>query len=112
MKKMHGWGDNDIMVFTLVDAIQGPALEYYNSLPDEIPGQLSKLCTLFEGRFGRHEPLAITGSNMKTITQRVVEPLPEFPERTLRMAADVSSGMGWGENGSRCCPWILPDGMY
>ena len=31
---------------------------------------------------------------MKTIIQRVDEPLPEFAERTLRMAADGCSGMG------------------
>ena len=31
---------------------------------------------------------------MKTIIQRVDEPLPEFAERTFRMAADGYSGMG------------------
>ena len=31
---------------------------------------------------------------MKTIIQRVYEPLSEFAERTLRMAADGYSGMG------------------
>ena len=54
----------------------------------------STLCTLFEGRFGRQEPPATTRSNLKTIIQRVDEPLPEFAERTLRMAADGYSGMG------------------
>ena len=68
-------------------------------MPAETRGQLSTLCTLFEGRFGRHEPPATTRSNLKTIIQRVDEPLPEFAERTLRMAADGYSGMG-GE-------WIL-----
>ena len=92
--KMHGCYDNDVMVFKLVEALRGPALEYYNSLPAETRGQLSTLCTLFEGRFGRQEPLATTRSNLKTIIQRVDEPLPEFAERTLRMAADGYSGMG------------------
>ena len=54
--KMHGCYDNDVMVFKLVEALRGPALEYYNSLPAETRGQLSTLCTLFEGRFGRQEP--------------------------------------------------------
>ena len=57
-------------------------------------GQLSTLCTLLEGRFGRQEPPATTRSNLETIIQRVDEPLPEFAERTLRMAADGYSGMG------------------
>ena len=92
--KMHGCYDNDVMVFKLVEALRGPALEYYNSLPAETRGQLSTLCTLFEGRFGRQEPPATTRSNLKTIIQRVDEPLPEFAERTLRMAADGYSGMG------------------
>ena len=46
---MHGCDDNDIMVFKLVEALRGPALEYYNSFPVEIRGQLSTICTLFEG---------------------------------------------------------------
>ena len=92
--KMHGCSDNDVMVFNLVEALRGPALEYYNSLPAETCGQLSTLFTLFEGRFGRQEPPATTRSNLKTIIQRVDEPLPEFAERTLRMAADGYSGMG------------------
>ena len=54
--EMHGCDDNDIMVFKLVEALRGPALEYYNGLPAETRGQLSTLCTLFEGRFGRQEP--------------------------------------------------------
>ena len=49
--KMHGCNDNDVMVFKLVEALRGPAPEYYNSLPAEIRSQLSTLCTLFEGRF-------------------------------------------------------------
>ena len=76
--KMHGCYDNDVMVFKLVEALRGPAHEYYNSLPAETRGQLSTLCTLFEGRFGRQEPPATTRSNLKTIIQRVDEPLPEF----------------------------------
>ena len=31
--KMHGCDDNDVMVFKLVEALRGPVLEYYNSLP-------------------------------------------------------------------------------
>ena len=46
--KMHGCYDNDVMVFKLVEALRGSALEYYNSLPAETRGQLSTLCTLFE----------------------------------------------------------------
>ena len=71
------------MVFKLVGAFQGPALEYYNSLPAETRGQLSTLCTLFEGCFGIQEPPATTRSNLKTIIQRVDEPLPEFAGRAF-----------------------------
>ena len=85
---MHGCDDNDIMVFKLVEALRGPALEYYNSFPSETRGQISTLCTLFEGRFGRLEPPATTKSNMKTIMPRVDEPFSEFAEWTLRMAVD------------------------
>ena len=92
--KMHGCYDNDVMVFKLVVALRGPALEYYNSLPAETRGQLSTQCTLFEGHFGRQVPPATTRSHLKTIIQRVDEPLPEFAERTLRMATDGYSGMG------------------
>ena len=81
--KMHGCCDNDVMVFKMVEALRGPALEYYNNLPSETRGQLSTICTLFEGSFGRQEPSATTRSNLKTIIQRVDEPLPEFAERTL-----------------------------
>ena len=63
-------------------------------MPAETHGQLSTRCTLFEGRFGRQEPPATTRSNLKTIIQGVDEPLPEFAERTLQMAADGYSGMG------------------
>ena len=93
---MHGCDNNDVMVFKL---------EYYNSLPAEIRIQLSIICTLLEGRFGRHKPPPTTWSNMKTIILRVYQPLPEFDERTLRIAADGYSGIG--ENGSRCWPWVL-----
>ena len=103
--KMHGCDDNDVMVFKLVEALRGPALEYYNSLPAEIRSQYSTICTQFEGHFGRHETPATTRSNMKTIIQRVDEPLPEFAERTHRMATDGYSGMG--ENGSRYWLWML-----
>ena len=44
--KMHGCCDNDIMVFKLVEALRGSALEYYNSLPAAARGQFSTLCTL------------------------------------------------------------------
>ena len=103
---MNGCDDNDVMVFKLHDALGGPALEYYNSLSDETRVQLSTLCTLFEGRFGRQELPATTRSNLKTIIQRVDEPLPEFAEWTLRMAADGFSGIGGG-NGSSFWPWML-----
>ena len=54
--KMHRCDDNDVMVFKLVEALRGSALEYYNSLSAEIRGQLSTLCTLFEVCFDRQEP--------------------------------------------------------
>ena len=92
------------MGVTTMTSLRGPALEYYNSLPAETRGQLATLCTLFEGCFGRQE-LPETRSNLKTIIQRVDEPLPEFAERTLRMAADGYSGIG--ENGSKCWRWML-----
>ena len=76
--KMHGCDDNDVMVFKLVEALRGSVLEYYNSLSAEIRGQFSTICTLFQRRFGRQEPPATTRSNLKTINQRVDEPLPEF----------------------------------
>ena len=102
---MHGCYGNGAMVFKLVEAVRGLALEYCNSLPAETRGQLSALCTLFEGRFRRQESPATTRSNLETIIQRVDEPLPEFAERTLRMAADGYPGMG--ENGSKCWRWML-----
>ena len=92
--KIHGCYANGVMVFKLVEALRGPALEYYSSLPAETRGQLSTQCTLFERSFGRQEPPATKRSNLKTIIQKVDEPLPEFAERTLRMAADGYSGMG------------------
>ena len=58
--KMHWCDDNDGMVFKLVEALRGPALEYYNILPAEIRGHLSTLCTRFEGRFDQQEPPATT----------------------------------------------------
>ena len=57
---------------------EGLTHEYYNSLPAETRGQLSTICTLFEGRFDRQEPPVTTRSNLKTVIQRVDEPLPEF----------------------------------
>ena len=105
--KMHGCYDNDVMVIKLVEALLGHPHEYYNSLPVETHGQLSTQCTLFEGRFGRQEPLATTRSNLKTIIQMVDEPLPECAERTIRMAADGYSEMGGGENGTKCWRWML-----
>ena len=109
--KLNGCYDNDVMVIKLVEALRGPAPKYYNSLPAETHGQLSTRCTLFEGRFGRQEPPATTRSNMKTCIQRVAEPLPEFAELTLRMAADGYSGMG-GRMDPRVGGGCFPDGMY
>ena len=76
-----------------------------HNLPAETRGQLSTICTLFEGRFGRQSPPATMRSNLKTIIKRVDEPLPEFAERTLLMADDGFSGIG--ENGSRWWPWMI-----
>ena len=53
--EMHGCYDNDVMVFKLVEALRGPALEYYNSLPAVTRSQLSTLYTLFEGTSGDNE---------------------------------------------------------
>ena len=105
---MHGCHDNDVMVFKLVEALRGHALEYYNSFPAKLCGQLSTICTLFEGRFVRQEPPGTTRSNLKIMTQRVDEPLPEFVERTLRMAAD--GGGGRMDPGVGCGCFL--DGMY
>ena len=110
--QIHGCYDNDGMVSKLVDALRGPALKYYNNLPAETNGQLSTLCTLFEGRFGRQEATATTRINLKTIIQRVDEPLPDFAERTLRMAADGYSGMGEGRMDPSVGGGCFPDGMY
>ena len=109
--KVHGCYDNDVMVFKLVEALRGLALEYYNSLPAETRSQFSTLCTLFEGRFGKQEPPATTRSNLKTIIQRVDEPLPDFAERT------PTNGSRWlFRNGGRMDPRVgsgcVPNGMY
>ena len=53
-----------------------------------------------------------TRNNLKTITQRVDESLPEFAERTLRMAADGYSGMGGGRMDPVVGRGCFPDGMY
>ena len=45
------------------------------------------LCTLFEGCFGKQNTLT-SMSTLKTITQRVDEPLAEFAERTFKMASN------------------------
>ena len=101
--KMHECYDNDVMVFKLVEALRGHALEYYNSLPAETRCQISTLCTLFKGRFGTQEPPATTRSNPKTIIQRVDEPLPDFfqikPFEWQQMAIQE-----WEENGFKC--WL------
>ena len=47
--KMHWCDDNDVMVFKLVEALRGPALEYYNNLSAEFRSQFSTICTQFEG---------------------------------------------------------------
>ena len=95
MLKMHGCDDNDIMV----GALRGPALEYYNSLPAETRGQLSTLCTLFEGRFGRQEPPATTRSNLKTIIRRVDEPLPELLSGPFEVSRWLSRNGGRMDQG-------------
>ena len=81
-------------------------LRHYDSLllNTIIVCQLSTLYTIFEGR-GRQDPPATTRSYLKTITQRIDEPLPKFAEWTLRKAADGYSGMG--NNGSICWPCML-----
>jgi len=91
--RLHGCFDNDVLVVKLVEALRGPALDYFNSLPSELRLQFITLCTLFEGRFGRQDTPATTRSTLKTITQRVDEPLAEFAERTLKMASDGHPGM-------------------
>ena len=49
---MHGCYDNDVMVFKLVEALRGPALEYYNSLPAETRVvSLNFVCFILYGIF-------------------------------------------------------------
>ena len=109
--KMHGCYDNDVMVFKLVEALRGHALEYYNSLPDETRGQLSTLCTLFEGRFGRQEPPATMRSNMKTIIQRVDEPHRIFYDSLSCRPRPVESIRLKGASASRVMVGCRVDGV-
>ena len=70
--KMHGCDDKDVILLKRVEELRGPTLEYLN--PAILCGQLSTLCTLFEGPFGRQKPPATTRSNLKTITKGIDEP--------------------------------------
>ena len=50
--KMHGCYDNDVMVFKQVEALRGPALEYYSSLPAETRVvSLNFVCLILYGIF-------------------------------------------------------------
>ena len=90
---MNDCNDSEVMVCKLVEALRGTALDYFESLPQELRLEFVTLCNLFEGRFGRQEVPAIMRSKLKCIAQRVEEPLAEFAERTLKVASEGYSGM-------------------
>ena len=60
--------------------------------------------------FGRQEPPATTTSNLKTIIQRVDEPLPEFAELTIEW--QPMAIWEWGKIDLGVGRGCFPDGMY
>ena len=91
--KMNDCNNSEVMVCKLVEALRGTALDYFESLPQELRLEFVTLCNLFEGRFGRQEVPATMRSKLKCIAQRVEELLAEFAERTLKVASEGYSGM-------------------
>ena len=69
--KMNDCDDNEVKVCKLVEALRGKALDYFESLPEELRLEFESLCSMFEGRFGRQEAPATMRSKLKCITQGV-----------------------------------------
>ena len=91
--KMNDCDDNEVKVCKLVEALRGKALDYFESLPEELRLEFESLCSMFEGRFGRQEAPATMRSKLKCITQGVEETLAEFGERALKVTSEGYAGM-------------------
>ena len=91
--KMNDCDDNEVKVCKLVEALRGKALDYFESLPEELRLEFKSLCSMFEGRFGRQEAPATMRSKLKCITQGVEETLAEFGERALKVTSEGYVGM-------------------
>ena len=91
--KMNDCDDNEVKVCKLVEALRGKALDYFESLPEELRLEFESLCSMFEGRFGRQEAPATMRSKLKCITQGVEETLAEFGERALKVTSEGYVGM-------------------
>ena len=91
--KMNDCDDNEVKVCKLVEALRGKALDYFESLPEELRLEFESLCSMFEGRFGRQETPATMRSKLKCITQGVEETLAEFGERALKVTSEGYVGM-------------------
>ena len=55
---MNDCHDNKVKVCKPVDALQGKALDYFESLHKELCLEIESLCDMFEGQFDRQEPPA------------------------------------------------------
>ena len=91
--KMNDCDDNEVKVCKLVEALRGKALDYFESLSEELCLEFESLCSMFEGRFGRQETPATMRSKLKCITQGVKETLAEFGERALMVTSEGYVGM-------------------
>ena len=91
--KMNDCDDNEVKVCKLVEALRGKALDYFESLPEELRLEFESVCSMFEGRFGRQEAPATMRSKLKCITQGVEETLAEFGERALKVTSEGYVGM-------------------
>ena len=91
--KMNDCDDNEVKVCKLVEALRGKALDYFESLPEELRLEFESLCSMFEGRFGRQEAPATMRRKLKCITQGVEETLAEFGERALKVTSEGYVGM-------------------
>ena len=91
--KMNDCDDNEVKVCKLVEALRGKALDYFESLPEELRLEFESLCSMFKGRFGRQEAPATMRSKLKCITQGVEETLAEFGERALKVTSEGYVGM-------------------
>ena len=90
---MNECDDNEVKVCKLVEALQGKALDYFESLPKELRLEFESLCSMFEGRFGRQEAPATMRRKLKCITHGVEETLAEFGERALKVTSEGYVGM-------------------